>query len=291
MTYEFIRAEKANFPVTVLCDILGVQRSGFYAWCTRPPAASSTRRVQLASKVRAVHEMSRGAYGSPRVHRELREQGEVVSEKTIAKVMRQERLEGRRRKRHKVTTDSRNTRRIAPNLLKRNFTTEAPNRVWVTDVTAIWTSTGWTYLSAILDLFSRRVVGWATSENNDTELALTALRMAVGCRHPQPGLIHHSDRGSPYGSDAYLKTLATHGMHASMSGKGDCWDNAVAESFFATIKTERLEMLSFPDHRAATREIADYIERFYNPTRLHSTIDYVSPIKHELLYTVQQLAA
>jgi putative transposase len=173
VTYEFIQAEKANFHVSVLCDVLDVQRSGFYAWCKRSTPANRARREQLAVKARAVHSMSKGTYGSPRVCRELREQGEVVSEKTVAKVMRLEGIEGRRKRRYKVTTDSSKTERIAPNLLERNFTAEAPNLVWVTDVTAIWTYAGWTYLAAILDLFSRRVVGWATSENNDTALALS----------------------------------------------------------------------------------------------------------------------
>jgi len=291
VTYEFIQAEKANFHVTVLCDALGVQRSGFYDWCQRPAAESSIRRDQLAVKAKAVYTMSKGTYGSPRVCRELREQGEVVSEKTVAKVMRLEGIKARCKRRFKVTTDSRHTKRIAPNLLDRNFTTDAPNRVWVTDVTAIWTYAGWTYLAAILDLFSRRVVGWATSESNDTALALLALQRAVESRRPSPGLIHHSDRGSPYGSDEYLKALAYYEIQPSMSRKGDCWDNAVAESFFATIKTERLEVLSFGDCQAATREIADYIDHFYNPIRLHSTTGYVSPIKYELLYTVQLMAA
>jgi putative transposase len=291
VTYEFILTEKANFHVTALCDALGVQRSGFYDWCQRPVAESSIRREQLAVKAKAVYTMSKGTYGSPRVCRELREQGEVVSEKTVAKVMRLEGIQGRSKRRYKVTTDSRKTERIALNLLERNFTTEAPNLVWVTDVTAIWTYAGWTYLAAILDLFSRRVVGWATSENNDTALALLALQRAIESRRPSPGLIHHSDRGSPYGSDEYLKALALHEIQPSMSRKGDCWDNAVAESFFATIKTERLEVLSFVDCHAATREIADYIDRFYNPIRLHSTTGYVSPIKYELLYAVQLIAA
>lgn len=291
MTYEFIREEKANFPVALLCNVFGVQRSGFYAWTQRPPAASSFRREQLAVKARAIHTMTNGAYGSPRICRELRDQGEVVSEKTVAKVMRAEGIRGRKKRRYKTTTDSKNTKRIAPNLLKRNFKTSAPNEVWVTDVTAIWTYRGWTYLAAILDLFSRRVVGWATSENNDTALALSALSRAVESRNPPPGLIHHSDRGSVYGSDDYLNALDAYGFRASMSAKGDCWDNAVAESFFATLKGERLDHLAFTDIRAVTREVGDFIEGFYNPVRRHSTVGYLSPVNHELLYAVHKMAA
>lgn len=291
MTYEFIRAQKANFPVVLLCDVFDVQRSGFYAWEKRPPAASGSRREQLAVKARAIHGMTDGTYGSPRVCRELRAQGETVSEKTVAKVMRLEGIKVRPKRRYKATTDSKHTKRIAPNLLQRNFTATAPNEVWVTDVTAIWTYRGWAYLAAILDLFSRRVVGWATSENNDAALALSALSRAVESRKPPAGLIHHSDRGSVYGSDAYLKALDTYQFQPSMSRKGDCWDNAVAESFFATLKGERLDRLSFTDIRAVTHEVSDYIDRFYNPIRRHSTVGYLSPVNHELLYAVRKMAA
>jgi putative transposase len=268
-----------------------VKRSGFYAWQKRPPSQTSTRRERLKIAIRAAHRESNETYGSPRIHRALRAQGEVVSEKTVAKVMRLEDIRGKQKRRYKVTTDSRDTKRIADNVLDRHFTVEEPNRAWVTDVTAIWTYAGWGYLAAILDLFSRRVVGWAISDHNDTTLALTALRRAVQTRTPQPGLIHHSDRGSPYGSDDYRRYLDLHGFIPSMSAKGDCWDNAVAESFFATIKTEWLDHRTCPDHRQLTSTVAYYIDEFYNPKRLHSTIGYASPINHELLYFRNQQAA
>jgi len=238
-----------------------------------------------------VHEETNGAYGSPRVCRELRLQGEVVSEKTVAKVMRIEGIVARKKRRYKVTTDSRHTECIAENLLQRNFATTAPNQVWVTDVTAIWSAAGWVYLAAMLDLYSRRVVGWATSEHNDTELALAALNRALAQRNPESGMIHHSDRGSPYGSSDYRKALDARGIIPSMSRKGDCWDNAVAESFFASLKTERTEGTSYADYVAVTRDVADYIERFYNPKRLHSTLTYISPVEYELTSAARKVAA
>lgn len=210
--------------------------------------------------------------------------------KTIAKVMRAEGIVGRKKRRYKVTTDSRHTERIADNLLQRDFTAEAPNQVWVTDVTAIWSATGWVYLAAILDLFSRRVVGWVTSEHNDTALALAALKNAVDDRNPGVGLLHHSDRGSPYGSTEYRKALDSKGIIPSMSRKGDCWDNAVAESFFSSIKAERIEGISYLGFSAVTTAVSDYI-RFYNAERLHSTIGYVSPIEYELCSAQQPVAA
>jgi transposase InsO family protein len=283
--------EKANYPVTVLCHVLQVSSSGYYAWVGRPPSVRSKRLQQLAVKVRAAHGKSGGRYGSPRVLRVLRGQGEVVSEKTVAKVMRTEGIVGRKKRRYKVTTDSRNTERIADNLLNRDFRASAPDEVWVTDVTAIWSIAGWVYLAAILDLFSRRVVGWATSEHNDTDLALAALNRAIAARNPPPGLIHHSDRGSPYGSDAYHEALESRGFVPSMARKGDCWDNAVAESFFSTFKAECVDGKTYADYAAVTREAAGYIDRFYNPTRLHSTLDYVSPMQYELTHALHQEAA
>ncbi len=291
MKFTFIRTEKAVYPVVALCRVLGVSRSGYYSWESRGPSASAKRRSQLGVKVQAIHKKSRGTYGSPRVHRELRNQGEVVSEKSVAKAMRTEGIAGKRRRRFKVTTDSKNTKRIAPNLLERDFSATAPNQVWVTDVTAIATHDGWTFLAAILDLFSRRVVAWAVSESNDTLLALNALTMALDARHPPPGLVHHSDRGSPYGSDDYLAILDVHGIVPSMSRKGDCWDNAVAESFFATLKTEHLDGMHLDNSAAVIRAVADYVDRFYNPVRLHSTLGYISPINHELLAATLSEAA
>lgn len=291
MRFEFIHAEKALYPLTVLCSVMCVSRSGYYAWLGRKPSARQQQQEARAKKVKAVHEKSGASYGSPRVCRQLRKMGEVISFKTVAKLMRDNDLAARRKRKFKVTTDSRNTKRIAPNLLERDFTAERKNQVWVTDVTAVWTVAGWCYLAAIIDLFSRRVVGWSVSESNDTKLALAALGHAIRARRPPRGLIHHSDRGSPYGSDDYIATLDAHGIIRSMSRKGDCWDNAVAESFFASLEHECRRLHSFRDSADARRGIASYIDGFYNPERLHSTLDYVSPIEFELHSALQLRAA
>jgi transposase InsO family protein len=289
--YEFIEVEKASFSVNSMCRALEVSSSGYYDWRSREPSERQRRRDDLAIKVRAVHHRSKGTYGSPRVRAQLVRMGETVSEKTVADIMQQEGLRARRRKRYKATTDSRATRRIAPNLLERNFVANAPNQIWVTDVTAIWTLTGWVYLAAILDLFARRVVGWAMSENNDTDLALAALERAAKSRHPPAGMMHHSDRGSPYGSDDYIAALKGLGAVRSMSRKGDCWDNAVAESFFATLEHECIQGRVPASFFDAHRLVASYIDEFYNPERLHSTIGLVSPVEFELRSALLQEAA
>jgi putative transposase len=289
--YEFIEEEKARFSVSSMCRALEVSASGYYDWRSREPSERQRRRDDLAIKVRAVHHRSRGTYGSPRVRAQLVRMGETVSEKTVAGIMQQEGLRARRRKRYRATTDSRETRRIAPNLLARNFAADAPNQAWVTDVTAIWTLTGWAYLAVMLDLFARRVVGWAMSESNDTALALAALERAVANRQPPAGLTHHSDRGSPYGSDDYIKALDDLGAVRSMSRKGDCWDNAVAESFFATLEHECLQDRTPATFLDAHRLVGRFIEGFYNTERLHSTIGLVSPVEFELRSALLQEAA
>lgn len=206
----------------------------------------------------------------------------LTCSETVAAIMQQEGLMARRRKRYKATTDSRETHRVAPNLLARNFTAEALNQVWVTDVTAVWTLTGWVYLAVILDLFSRRVVGWAMSEANDTALALAALGRAVASRRPLAGLVHHSDRGSPYASDDYIEALDALGAVRSMSRKGDCWDNAVAESFFSSLRAELVDHERYLTRAVADASIGDYIDGFYNVERRHSHLGYVNPIEFEL---------
>jgi transposase InsO family protein len=214
-----------------------------------------------------------------------------VGRKRVERLMRQEGIAARRRRRFRVTTNSNHRQPIAPNVLERNFEVALPNTAWATDVTYVWTHEGWLYLAAILDLFSRRVVGWAASANNDRALALKALERAVQSRRPPPGLIHHSDRGSVYASGDYGEALAKIGAIKSMSRKGDCWDNAVSESFFATIKGELLDHDTFQTRAQATAAIADYIEWFYNPKRRHSSIDYASPIEFELKFMREEMAA
>jgi transposase InsO family protein len=264
-----------------MCRVLGVTRSGFYAWKKRPKPARVKADALLAVTVAAVHQRSRKVYGSPRVHEELKARGVRVGRKRVERLMRENGLEGRRKRRFKRTTDSKHDGPIAPNLLARDFTETEPNRAWVTDVTAIATGEGWLYLAVMLDLFSRRVVGWATSSCNDTVLALEALQAALKARKPPPGLLHHSDRGSPYASADYRAKLRAHCVRRSMSRKGDCLDNAVAESFFATLKKELIHRRSWPTRRELIGEVFDYIETFYNRRRRHSTLGMLSPAPFE----------
>ncbi len=291
MRFVFIHAERARYPVRVLCAVLEVSRSGYYAWIDRPQPARTTESAQLAVEIAAAHKRSRATYGSPRVHRELHAKGWRVGRKRIERLMRERGIQARRKKRFRRTTDSRHAGPIAPNVLARQFEVKAANAVWVTDVTCVWTAEGWLFLAVMLDLFARRVVGWAASATNDTALALAALEHVLRDRNPEPGLLHHSDRGSPYASGDYRRALERRGIVASMSRKGDCWDNAVAESFFATIKAELIEHSAYATHAAAIASIADYIERFYNPQRRHSHLNYVSPIEFELKAQVAMLAA
>lgn len=289
MKFAFIDAGKAQWPVEVQCEVLGVSRSGYYAWKGRPEAPRATEDAELVAEIKAAHKVGRGNYGSPRVHRELRAKGRRVGRKRVERLMRREGIVGRRKKRFRKTTDSNHSHPIAPNVLERNFDVELPNAAWVTDVTYVWTHEGWLYLAAILDLFSRRVVGWAVSANNDRALAIRALDRAVAEREPAPGLVHHSDRGSVYASGDYGKALAKHGAVKSMSRKGDCWDNAVGESFFATIKGEMIDHEDFKTRAAAVAAIADYIDAFYNPCRRHSSIGYLSPIEFEMKFMSEKI--
>lgn len=291
MKYAFIAVEKAFFPVIVLCDVLEVSRSGFYAFSKRPAPRRKAADAQLGVEIVAIHRRSRGTYGSPRVHAELRAKGFSVSKKRVERLMRESGVEARRKRRFRRTTDSKHAMPIAPNLLSRHFTTNAPNKAWVTDVTYIATGEGWLYLAAMLDLFSRRVVGYAMSDQNDRFLALDALGHALRARRPRRGLLHHSDRGSPYASDDYRAVLRNRGIVASMSRTGDCWDNAVAESFFATLKTELTDAMNYPTRAAAIASITDYIETFYNDARRHSHLGYVSPVEFELRTQVKAFAA
>ncbi len=292
MRFQFIEVEKAFFPVAVLCDVLDVSRSGFYAWRDRPPSARVQEDERLAVAIAAAHSKSGKRYGSPRVHRALRDKGVRVGEKRVARVMRKAKIVGVRKRRFRRTTDSAHTSPIAPNLLQRKFHAPRPNQAWVGDVTYIATGEGWSYLAILLDLHSRRIVGWAMSESNDTDLALEALRRACASRRVVPaGLVHHTDRGSPYASDDYRAALAARGMLQSMSRKGDCWDNAVAESFFSTLRAELTDHCYYATARAAERSIGSYIDGFYNLERLHSHLKYVSPTKFELMAHNEAISA
>jgi len=257
----------------------------------RPVTARSSTDVRLAAEIAVVHVRSRGIYGSPRIHRDLKARGICVGKKRVERLMRESGIRGRRKRRFCCTTDSRHEMPVAPNVLARRFDAAGPNRVWVGDVTYIPTADGWLYLAVLLDLYSRRVVGWATSATNDRSLALAALARACEARRPSPGLLHHTDRGSPYASDDYQTALAQRGIVASMSRTGDCYDNAVAESFFATLKAEHVDHEDFPSREVAHASIGDYIERFYNTARRHSSLGYLSPIEFELRSQVAAFAA
>jgi transposase InsO family protein len=281
MRFAFIDAEKAHYPVTVLCRVLQVRRSGFYAWLRRTPGLRLRHDRVLAVHIGTAFRDSRGTYGSPRVQAELAAKGLHTSKRRVERLMRDKGLCALRKRRFTRTTDSRHRLPLAPNLLARDFTASAPNRVWTTDVTYIWTLQGWLYLAVILDLYSRRVVGWAMSASNDDRLALSALHMALQTRRPPRGLIHHSDRGSPYCSKDYRAVLQTHGVVRSMSRKGDCWDNAVSESFFGTLKQELLYRCELQTRAKTQTAVFEYLEVYYNPKRRHSTLGFLSPIAYE----------
>jgi transposase InsO family protein len=279
--FAFIEAEKARYSVRTLCRLLGVTRSGFYAWCKRDESPRAIANRRLGVEIRSAFEANRRAYGSPRIYHELRAAGGSAGRHRIARLMRQHGLQARRKRRFIATTDSRHDRRVARNLVRREFEVAQPNRVWAGDVTFIPTSDGWLYLAVLLDLCSRRVVGWAMSARNDESLVLDALRMALEQRCPAPGLVVHSDRGTTYAGGGYQAALSRAGARCSMSRRGNCWDNAVVESFFSSLKTETAIGQSFASRALARQLVFDYIECFYNRTRRHSTLDYLSPESYE----------
>lgn len=282
MRYACIAAHRAEYPVQLMCRVLAVSRAGFYAWLQRPPSGRIQVDTRLRVAIRAIHAESRRSYGSPRIHRELRAQGARHGRKRIARLMRLEGLRAKRSRRYRATTQSDATRPAAPNILGRRFAVRELDRVWAGDVTACWTGEGWVYLAVLLDLGSRRVVGWATSAVLDQALTRTALRRALVQRQPSAGLLHHSDRGTSYTGVDYQAMLAAQGIAVSMSRRGDCWDNAVLESFFATLKTELVHDARWATQAAATAALATYIEGWYNRRRRHSTLDYLSPAEYEL---------
>jgi len=287
MRFAFIAAEKACYPVALMCRVLQVSRSGYYAWCKRPPAPRTLQDQTLALEVAAIYAESRGRYGSPRIHAELRERGQRTGRKRVARLMRAASLCARQRRRFRRTTDSGYAMAIKGNLLARRFAVPAPNCGWVTDISYLWTLEGWLYLAVILDLFSRRVVGWAVSERLERGIALDALQMALTDRQPPQGLLHHFDRGSQYASQEYQQLLAAHGVLSSMSRKGNCWDNAVAESFFATLKLELVYQSHWRTRTQARSEVFEYIELFYNRQRRHSALGYLCSHEFELRHQRQ----
>jgi putative transposase len=265
----------------VLCSVLKVRRSGYYAWLCRGASVRELDDQRLTVEIRAVFHENKRRYGSPRVCRELRARGKRVCRHRVARLMREQQLRARARRKFVRTTDSAHAMATPPNLLRRDFHTAKPDRVWAGDVTYLPTREGWLYLAVLLDLYSRRVVGWAMSEHNDEALTLAALQMALDQRQPEPGLLHHTDRGTTYASGTYQDMLARHGIVCSMSRKGDCWDNAVVESFFSTLDNECEQAEMFPSRSVARREVSEYILGYYNPRRLHSYLGYVSPMEFE----------
>jgi transposase InsO family protein len=281
--FAFIHEHRNRWPVGVMCRVLRVARSGFYAWRRRQPSRRSQRRQRLLEKIRIVHRQNQELYGSPRVHRALLVEGEVVSRNTVARLMRQGKIRAKIRKKFLPrTTDSVHRQPVAANKLQRNFAAESSNRKWLADITYVPTDHGWLYLAAVLDCFSRKIVGWSMADHLETDLASDALKMALMRRSVTGGdLVHHSDRGVQYASDDYQQLLRKHRIEASMSGRGNCYDNAMMESFWATLKCECVHQQDYATHEQARQSIFQYIEVFYNRQRLHSSLGYVSPESFE----------
>ena len=286
MRFAFIRAKKAEHTVSSLCRVLEVTRQGYYQYEASDAPARAQRESAFGDRVGAVFTQSRGTYGSPRVHEQLKREGVRVSKRRVERTMRGLGLVARRRRRFTTTTRADASHRPADNVLNREFVASRPNERWVTDITYIWTDAGWAYLAVILDLFSRSVVGWALDASLGTRLPLAALHAALGRRRPGTDLLHHSDRGCQYTSAEYRSELDERGITVSMSRKGNCWDNAVAESFFATLKAELINERRWATHAELRIAVFDYIESFYNRRRLHSSLGYRTPAEVE-----QQLVA
>ena len=281
MIFAFIEEHQQTWPVTLMCAALGVSPSGFYAWLSRGPSAAQARRDALLVEIRAVHAESKQRYGSPRIHKELEAQGVACCRNTVARLMHEHDIRARSARKFRNTTDSRHGRPVADNVLGRQFQAQGPNEKWLTDITYIPTREGWLYLAVVEDLYSRMVVGWSMADNLESRLVVDALEMAIQKRLPGEGLLAHSDRGSQYASEHYQRLLARHGIDCSMSGVGQCWDNAPMESFFATLKKELVHHEDYHTRQQARASVFEYIEAFYNPRRLHSSLGYRSPADYE----------
>jgi putative transposase len=282
MRFQAIVTTPSPLPLGRRCELLGVSRSGFCAWRRRGASHRALTNRQLVRAIREIHTEVDRSYGSPRMQRELVGRGLGCGRHRVARLMRAEGIRAKQARRFRVTTDSRHGLAVAPNHVGRQFTAAGRDQLWMGDVTFIPTAEGWSYLAVLLDAWSRRVVGWALGPELTTALPVTALEQALAARRPPRGLVHHSDRGSQYASAAYQAILERHGLQASMSRSGDCWDNAVAESFFHTLKVERVHDRRYATWEEARADIADYIERFYNRQRRHSTLGYLSPAMFEL---------
>jgi putative transposase len=282
MKYRFISGHREMFRVGRMCNILDVSRSGYYAWLRRPESLRKKENRKLAIKIKVIHGQKRKTYGSPRIHKELNENGVKCSLNRVARIMKQEGARAIVPRKYKATTDSKHSLPVAPNLLKQDFDIKESNKVWLADITYISTIEGWLYLAAIMDLGCRRIKGWSMSNRLTKELALDALKMAI-CNNPNSsGVIHHSDRGSQYASADYQKLLKSNGLISSMSRKGNCWDNAPMESFFHTLKTEWVYSFKYNTRQEAKASLFEYIEIFYNRQRRHSALHYMNPCQYEL---------
>jgi putative transposase len=283
MRYRFIEDHRGVWPVAIQCDVLEVARSGYYAWRKRPPSARALRRAELTDRIRAIHaQPHQDVYGAPRVHQELAAQGHACDRKTVAKCMRQAGIRAKTAKQFRVsTTDSNHPHPVAENVVDRNFSPTKKNQTWTADITYIPTGEGWLYLAAVEDLFSRKIVGWSMSERIDSRLVVDALELAIRRELPGEGLVAHSDRGSQYAGEQYRTLLKKHDITCSMSRKGNCWDNAPMESFFATLKKELVHHERYRTKAEARRSLFEYIEVFYNRVRRHSALGYQSPAQFE----------
>jgi putative transposase len=279
--YEFIDRHRSAFRVTKMCQVLEVSRSAYYAYRRRPKSIRERNNEWLVEKIKEIHQRSRRSYGSPRITAELHDQGICCGHNRVARLMRQNDIVAKRKRRFKVTTHSGHKLPVAPNLVDRQFSVDAPDQLWVSDITYIHTLRGWLYLAAILDVYSRQIVGWSMDCFLGQELVLKALRQALGRRQTAQGLIFHSDRGSQYASDSVRKLLCKRAFRQSMSGKGNCYDNAIMESFFATLKTELIYDETYHTRAQARQSVFQYIEVFYNRFRKHSALGYLSPAEFE----------
>jgi putative transposase len=279
--FPFIEQHKDVWPIRLLCDTLGVSSAGFYAWRSRPRSDQQQRRDALLVEIAAIHAEAKQRYGSPRIHAELKAKGVACCVNTVAKLMHDNDIRAKTARRFKHTTDSNHPLPVADNLLDRQFDAQAPNERWVADITYIPTREGWLYLAVVEDLYSRMVVGWSMGDTMTSRLVVDALEMAVQRRLPDEGLLAHSDRGSQYASEHYQRLLAKHGIECSMSGVGQCWDNAPMESFFASLKKELVHHEDYQSRAEARASIFEYIETFYNPKRRHSSLGFVSPAEYE----------
>ena len=291
MRYRFIKEHEKQFQVSVMCILFAVSRSGYYTWEDRPESERAAANEKLLEKIKEAHKDSKETYGSPRVHEQLLKNGEVCGKNRVARLMREAEIRAKQAHKFKVTTDSDHNLPVAENLLDRKFDVDTPDKVWTADITYIPTDEGWLYLSAVMDLCFKGIVGWSMNNRMKAELVSDALKMAYERSNPEEGLLHHSDRGSQYASGAYQELLGEYGIIPSMSRKGNCWDNAPMESFFHTLKTELTHHKRYRTREEARRDIFEYIEVFYNRQRLHSSLGYKTPAEFESEYQVAAKAA